>query len=143
LRGAGGEEGSFYNCMASILFCALMFEAYVNHIGIKQDIKWGTNKRLGIEAKLKNLGLLQEVNLTEEENLEISGLISLGNSAVHGRTEIITQNTQELPYNTEQGLLELQSSLKEECTSITAKRKFDFFTGLIERIRVCRQLIMH
>ena len=93
LKRAKEEEGQLDSCMTAGLFAAFTIEAYLNHIGQIKVRSWdAVERKLGPREKLL---LLQEMfsfkaDLSKPPFQSLHTVLSLRNSIVHGKTEIIT-----------------------------------------------------
>ena len=82
-------EGRFFNCLASMLFCAFTLEAYLNHIGPMYVPNWWQKERnLGRRGRL--VAVCQKLhfvpNLERRPFRTFSEIFDFRDALVHGRT---------------------------------------------------------
>lgn len=90
-RAKENEERSFYPVMASLVFSAFAFEAYLNHLGAEKFKFWGEIERVSAESKLKIIAgeLKVEVEKSKRPWQTLFEVQRFRNLMAHGRTERI------------------------------------------------------
>lgn len=86
------NEGSFYQFLASIVFSAFSFEAFMNHIGIKLFSSWSDiEKKISPIAKCKLIceRISLKVDFGKRPFQTIEELFEIRNRIAHARTEVI------------------------------------------------------
>jgi hypothetical protein len=98
-RAKSTEVGSFYTCMTAELFSAFSLEAYLNHLGVQKLPFWeSVERKLGPNEKLKiichEIGLKPDFGKRPFQSF--GTLFQLRNSLVHGGTEYLEINDEQL-----------------------------------------------
>lgn len=110
-------EGSYYTTMASIIFSAFTFEAYLNDIGEELIPYWNEIDRLSINKKCnvicKCCGIEFEKGTRPYQTYY--QLFKFRNSLAHGRSKILTSTNCVSSYD-EYKDLELKTDEEEFCT---------------------------
>jgi hypothetical protein len=83
-------KGSVWQFLASAIFTAFAFEAYLNHIGPMVYARWDDVERLSPLAKLDLICHFLNINVTQGAELSaIKELFDFRNKIAHGRTRTI------------------------------------------------------
>lgn len=95
------KEGSYYSLMASILFSAFTFEAYLNHLGSIKIKHWDEIERISVLSKYSVLckEFDIQVNKGGRPFQTIKKLFEFRNSIAHGKSEILKLE-KEVPIDT-------------------------------------------
>jgi len=87
----GNEEGSFYNCMSSIILSAFCIEAYLNHIGSKLLPYWDEDIKKDLNVKNKFKIICHHFNLAPDYSRRpfqsLKDIIKYRNLMAHAITE--------------------------------------------------------
>ena len=88
-------EGSYFQIMASLVFTAFAFEAYLNHLGEKTFSCWDDLESLSPKKKLNVIAekLKIELNYGERPFQTINELFEFRNDIAHGKTVILKSET--------------------------------------------------
>lgn len=132
------NEGTFYNLVACISFCAFSLEAYINHQGsIEQNEeweRWDSKKRPCFKSKVKRLAKL--VNMNVDFNNEpfkiITPLFQFRDLIVHGRTEHVIKKIKRPQNNRRSNILNLSSEIEKFCTIKKAEMILQSTRSIIE-----------
>ena len=93
-KGQKNTEGSFHQFMASLVFTAFSFEAYLNHIGPKIFQCWDSLDRLGPKEKLaiiaEKLGM--EVDYGKRPWGILKELFGFRNDIAHGKSRKVDED---------------------------------------------------
>jgi hypothetical protein len=93
-KGQKNAEGSFHQFMASLVFTAFSFEAYLNHIGPKIFRCWDCLDRLGPKEKLaiiaEKIGL--EVDYGKRPWGILKELFGFRNDIAHGKSRKVDED---------------------------------------------------
>lgn len=83
------EEGSFYQIMSCLVFCAFTVEAYLNHVGERKIGYWNEIEKIEPMAKLKVLytALGLPFDPSKRPIQTVQQLFKFRNFMAHGRTE--------------------------------------------------------
>lgn len=85
------RDGWFYECMASLVFSAFAFEAYLNHVGSRSCSFWNSIERISYRDKITVLADLFEfdADFGKRPFQTIGELFGMRNLLAHGRTEYV------------------------------------------------------
>lgn len=88
------REGWFYECMASLVFSAFTFEAYLNHVGSRCCSFWSSIERIPYREKVTVLAKLLkfDADFGRRPFQTIGQLFGMRNLLAHGRTEYIDKS---------------------------------------------------
>ena len=91
-KGAEQKEGSFHQFMASLVFTAFAFEAFLNHIGPKVFSCWDDLERLAPKEKLSVLSekLQVDVSYGRRPWQVMRRLFGFRNDIAHGKSVKVT-----------------------------------------------------
>ena len=88
------EEGSFYNCMSSIILSAFCIEAYLNHIGSELLPYWDEEVKKGLSIKNKLKIICHQLNLSPDYSRRLfqsfRNIVKYRNLLAHATTEKIS-----------------------------------------------------
>ena len=150
LSGAGhllekAEEnqiGHYYNCMASMIFCAFTMVAYVKHIGSMFVEDWKTSERKwSPKVKLKKVAstLKMPVDYSIRPFSSFRVLFDFCNNLAHGKTEILVVDNIQLLDNGDDPELP-ESPWQSQNTIENAKEYFKDTQDMIGKIHACAKL---
>lgn len=138
------DDGSFYNCLYSIVMSAFCLEAYVNHIGMKHFPDWDEWAKKPLDELKRRPSPLDKLErLAEANGIEIdygrrpfSGIKSanwLRNQLAHGSTKVIKVSyTEKLPAGSTPE--RTKAPWQEKCTKSHAKSCLDDLKEVITTI---------
>ena len=90
----GTEEGSFYNCMSSIILSAFCIEAYLNHIGSELLPYWDDEVKKGLSIQNKLKIICHHINLVPDFSRRpfqsFNQIVKFRNIMAHATTEKIS-----------------------------------------------------
>jgi hypothetical protein len=91
---SGLIPGNLYTTMASLIFSAFTFEAYLNHLGKEKISYWNEIEKISIESKYKVLAGKFNVKINEGKRpyQTFKKLFKFRNYLAHGKTEQLTKN---------------------------------------------------
>lgn len=133
------NDGYYYNLVASNLFCALCFEAYLNHLGnieIQNWIAWDLQEKPNIKDKLSKISnkLNFKIDYTNKPYSIITPLFDYRNLVVHGKTQIVTKEIHNPQNNSKACMLTLSSDIEKFCTFNKTKINLKLIQEIIETL---------
>jgi len=116
-------EGSYYTTMASIIFTAFTFEAFLNHIGNKKIKHWNEIESIRVLDKYKVLckefDIIPELGKRPYQTLK--NLFVFRNSIAHGKSQILVAEHEVNPSESVRDY-EIKTKWEEYCTEKNAER---------------------
>ena len=139
-KGIEQQEGNFHQFMASIVFTAFTFEAYLNHVGPKVFECWLDLERLGPREKLNIIA--EKLNLEIDYGIRpwqvMTQIFAFRNRIAHGKTEIVKR--QETVSYSEQSDNKLgtmaPTKWEEYCTKENAIRAREDVESMVKAIHI-------
>lgn len=126
------ERGSNYTNMASLLFAAFTFEAYLNHLGALQIEYWPEIESIKVMDKYsclcKDLGIKSSKSKRPYQTL--SKLFRFRNSLAHGKTQILKKEVKVDP-STDPWKHTPKTDWEEFCTHENAVRVRDDIAAIV------------
>ena len=129
------EEGSFYNCLCSIVMNAFCLEAYVNHVGMDHFPNWDewASPLDKLERVTSEVGI--QVHYGKRPFRSIKEVNKFRNSLAHGRTAVTPISYTE-ETDSRRKVKRQKTKWEKVCTEANAKR---FLNDLEEVIRSIHQ----
>lgn len=133
------KEGSYYTTMASLIFSAFCFEAYLNHIGNKKIKLWVEIDRNSVMDKYHLLCKEFSIspNYGERPYQTIKSLFSFRNALAHGRSSILKF---EDIVDVDADIIEYYNKTKEKweeyCTEKNAERAREDMEKVITELNI-------
>jgi len=133
------NDGYYYNLVASNLFCALCFEAYLNHLGaieINDWEQWDLENKPNIKAKLLKISnkLNFKIDYRNKPYSIITPLFEYRTLVVHGKTKIVTKKIKTPPNNSKACMLNFASDMEKFCTFDKTKINLNSIHKIIETL---------
>ena len=117
------KNGSYYTTMASIIFTAFTFEAYLNHLGNLKIKFWNEIDRIKVMSKYQVL--CKEFNISIDQSRRpyqtLKKLFEFRNELAHGKSKILSFN-KFVSENAKIRDYQPKSKLEEYCTEKNAER---------------------
>lgn len=127
------EEGSFYNCLCSIVMNAFCLEAYVNHVGMDRFPDWDEHASPldKLERVAKAVGIEIDYGKRPFQSIRITN--KFRNRLAHGRTAVLLISyTERGPSNRK--LKRPRTQWERTCTKRNAKRYLEDLKKVIQMI---------
>lgn len=116
-------EGSYYTTMASILFSAFTFEAFLNHLGSKKIKFWEEMETISVNNKYAVL--CKEFDVTPQFGVRpyqtIKSLFQFRNAIAHGKSQIL-EIIDEVDPSVDLKDFKPKTKWEEYCTEANAER---------------------
>ena len=92
-KGLDERKGSNHQFMASLVFTAFTFEAYLNHLGPKIFMSWESLERLSPKEKLNVIAekIILEIDYGKRPWQTMKNLFGFRNDIAHGKSEKISE----------------------------------------------------
>lgn len=129
------KEGSYYTNMASLIFSAFSFEAYLNHLGESKIKHWEEIEKISILSKYKVLCTEFDIktDFGRRPYQTLGRLFQFRNSIAHGKSKVITI-TKEVNADTEIKEHTPKTKWEEYCTEENAKIAYDDIEKIIKEL---------
>ena len=127
------EEGSFYNCLCSIVMNAFCIEAYVNHVGMDRLSDWDeyASPLDKLERVAKEVGIEIDYGKRPIQSMRIAN--KFRNSLAHGTTGVLPVSYSEKGQS-ERKVKRPRTQWEKTCTKRNAKRYLEDLKEVIQLI---------